>query len=353
MTSPPRFSILLPTHNRADVLPIAIHSVLWQTERDFELLILGDGCTDDTAQRVAAFDDPRIRWFDLPKAPCIGYANRNVGLRHARGRYIAYHQHDDIWFPDHLARIGARLDESGADLAYSRCLWVDHLNYILPSAFDIGVPSHAAGLRHGDMAMTLSSVAHTRACVERHGGWDDTLLRAGDVEFYHRIGAGGGMANITFLSEPTSLHFVSTWRATRQFKLRKRVAWSLLHGLYDRDLPPALHLSVAPGESPQHAAWRRLAANPAEEVAAIRLAVVQFHDALLWRGRSTARMIGLRAGHAVGDVLEAMWQAVLWGTSAKRRQWQRALRQRAAALDDRRRTTANPPSTAALNSPEA
>ena len=155
----PLVTILLPTHNRADVLGYAIQSVLWQTERNFELLIVGDGCTDNTPDVVATFPDPRIRWFDLSKAPGSGYANRNIALRQARGRYVAYAQHDDIMFPDHVESLIATINASGADWAYSRPLWVMPDGVVLPLSVNLthcdeldnfiqGREPHPVELRH-------------------------------------------------------------------------------------------------------------------------------------------------------------------------------------------------------------
>ncbi|MEA3032945.1 MAG: hypothetical protein QOH86_961, partial [Sphingomonadales bacterium] len=62
----PRVSIVLATYNWSAVLPFSIGSALDQSFGDFELIVVGDGCTDDSAEVVAAIGDPRVRWVNLP-----------------------------------------------------------------------------------------------------------------------------------------------------------------------------------------------------------------------------------------------------------------------------------------------
>ena len=98
----PLVSVIIPTYNRGNVLRIAIQSVLWQTEQNFELLVMGDGCTDDSESVVNSFGDARIQWHNLPSNSGHQSAPVNAGLALSRGRYIAFLGHDDIWHPDHL-----------------------------------------------------------------------------------------------------------------------------------------------------------------------------------------------------------------------------------------------------------
>ncbi len=322
----PLFSIVLPTRNRADVLPFAIRSALWQTVDDFELLIAGDGCTDHTADVVATIDDPRIRWFDLPKAPGFGYANRNIVLREARGRYIAYLAHDDMWFPDHLERLGALLDETGAEFAYSRGLAVGLDGRITPYWYNLGVPGHQAGLWRGESAIAMCQVVHDRSCLTKYGCWDESLLRSADVAMWHRIVAGGRFRNLTFLSDPTTLHFVANWRNTGRNRARTRLA-GFLAGDFHEGLPAgALRLPVHATGTQQASAWNYLVVDPNARIREIRKAVVLYQDALLWRSRTLAGLVGIRVGLSLGTVLVRLSKGLMWIASKERRQMLRRLR---------------------------
>ena len=210
----PRFTILLPTRNRSPLLRLAIASVLDQTEPDFELLVVGDACTDDSAAVVASFGDPRIRWFDLPKAPGFGYANRNVALRQSSGRYIAFVADDDLVFPDHLERLAAAIDESGADWAYTRPLWVATDGVVVPFAINLLNSDELETFLTVCNHLPATCVMYTRRCLDAYGYWPEDVPRAGDWKYWKRIIEGGHRANLAYSPVPTSLHFNAPWKTT-------------------------------------------------------------------------------------------------------------------------------------------
>jgi glycosyltransferase involved in cell wall biosynthesis len=115
----PRVSIVVATYNRSNVLRYAIDSVRWQGVADWELLVVGDGCTDDTPAIVERFRDPRIRFTNLPRNHGEQSVPNNVGIAQAQGDCLAFLNHDDLWFPDHLEQLLDAIDRTGADFAYS------------------------------------------------------------------------------------------------------------------------------------------------------------------------------------------------------------------------------------------
>ncbi len=97
-----KITVLMPCYNAAGFICDAIRSVLDQTFHDFELLIVNDGSTDHTAERIRSFQDERIVYIEQNRQ---GIASAlNTGLKHAGGEYIARFDADDICFPERLEK---------------------------------------------------------------------------------------------------------------------------------------------------------------------------------------------------------------------------------------------------------
>ena len=275
--SAPKFSILLPTHNRSEVLDFAIRSVLAQTLSDFELLIVGDGCTDNTAEVVKSFADPRIVWFDLPKAPNFGYANRNVALRTARGEYVAFMAHDDLWFPDHLGSLAPLLTENHIELAYSRPLWVIPPGLLAPTTFNLEHAPTLAAFLNGTNSIPAGCVVHRRECFSKYGYWNESLPSAADMDVWARIIEGGGRKNFAYSPDPTCLHFRANWRTEATTGQPQLLVWKQLHAL-EGFMPSGMKVEIPEGLTEQEAVWRVMSAQPQEWVKRIRSEVLQVLD---------------------------------------------------------------------------
>ncbi len=181
---PPRVTVIIATYNWSSVLRYAVGSVLRQTMPDFELLVVGDGCTDDSEQVVASLGDPRVRWINLPSNSGHQSAPNNEGLRQALGELVAYLGHDDLWLPHHLESHMEKIGKSRATVSQSLTACVEPNGRIwpvipLPERREWGPPS---------------STMHRRSVAEAVGGWRDyrEIKLAPDADLLTRLRDRGG-----------------------------------------------------------------------------------------------------------------------------------------------------------------
>src|SRR5262249_40203274 len=100
----PVFTVVVATFERGRHIATTIESALDQTFRDFELLVVGDGVTDDTLEHVPS-GDPRVGIISLPWNSGSQATPNNVGIRAAGGRWLPSPATDDIWMPTHFAAL--------------------------------------------------------------------------------------------------------------------------------------------------------------------------------------------------------------------------------------------------------
>ena len=204
----PKVSVITATYNWSSALRCSIQSVLMQTFTDFELLVVGDGCTDDSEAVALGFKDPRVRWMNLPSNSGSQALPNNCGIANSTGEFIAYLGHDDIWFPTHLKSLVDTVERTDADMAGAVMIL-----YGPPESGVIGTTGvFATGECSRQDFLPPSSVMHRRSLVGKIGPWKEplSLTVPVDVDFQTRAMEAG--AKIVSSGDLTVFKFTATWR---------------------------------------------------------------------------------------------------------------------------------------------
>jgi glycosyltransferase involved in cell wall biosynthesis len=189
----PEVTVVVPTHNRRDLLQLTLRTVLGQRDVELEVVVVDDGSTDDTAPVVAGVADHRVRLLrhDTPRGVS---AARNRGIAEASGDWVAFVDDDDLWAPDKLARQLRSARRTGRDWAYAGAVKVDAAQRLLNGGKPPPDPDEvmARVARWNPMPGGCSNVIVSRALLRRAGPFDRQLINLADWELWIRLARAGG-----------------------------------------------------------------------------------------------------------------------------------------------------------------
>lgn len=185
----PLVSVIIPTYNRAFTLKRAIDSVLHQTYKELELIIVDDGSTDNTVEIIHSYRDNRINLVCLSEN-CGANIARNTGIKLAKGEYIAFQDSDDEWLENKLEIQINYMEQTDKKVCYcSYTLYEDNKKTIVPDPFE-DIEQYGEKikktLRKGNVVPTPALVIH-RQVVEKAGMFNEKMRRLQDYEYVIRI----------------------------------------------------------------------------------------------------------------------------------------------------------------------
>jgi glycosyltransferase involved in cell wall biosynthesis len=215
-------SVILTTYNRALLLPRSIESVLAQTYRHFELIVIDDGSGDDTDGAVAQFADARIRYVKLPANRGLPAA-RNEALSRTRGAFYAFQDSDDEWHPEKLERQMRAFDANPrAGVVYCDMIRIMHGGqrlYFRSPDIERGRLINPATRYWQSYMLAMQPALVRRECLDG-ARFDERLAMFEDLDLYLRLAR---RCDFVHLREPL-VHYHQTFGMTsvRRNELRGR-----------------------------------------------------------------------------------------------------------------------------------
>jgi len=183
----PTASVVVPTHDRNDLLLQTLASVLRQRDVDLEVIVVDDGSGEDVAGAVATLPDERVRVVRNERSQGVARA-RNRGLEEARGEWVAFVDDDDLWAPDKLTSQLQALADTGRRWAYTGAFNITASGEVIGGAPPPPPEEVAASLPRRNMVPGGgSNVVAARSLFEEIGGFDPTLYNTEDWDMWIRM----------------------------------------------------------------------------------------------------------------------------------------------------------------------
>lgn len=201
MVAAPLVTVVVSTFNRAPTLRLALESIRRQSFTNWEAVVVGDACTDASGTMVVAMGDARFHWHNRAVNSGNQAFPNNDGIALARGSWVAYLGHDDLWLPWHLEEMVTCAVETNADFLHALCV------SFTPRGLARCWGPPASGRDYVAHPFPPTSWMHRRDLGDRIGGWRDPALldRPTDLDFQYRAAQAG--ARFAFSSRLSALNF--------------------------------------------------------------------------------------------------------------------------------------------------
>ena len=204
-------SIVMPTYNRGYVIKNAIQSVIDQTYKNWELIIVDDGSTDETEDVVAQFRDSRVSYQKYVGNKGANHA-RNIGINLSQGKLIAFIDSDNIWKVDKLKKQVAVMKTVLADVGVVYCAF-ERINneervYIPDRGMSLSAKEEdILSTLFCDNTIDLNTALVKKQCFDSVGGFDESFPRFQDWEMFFRI-ILKGRYKVRFIDEAVSENYI-------------------------------------------------------------------------------------------------------------------------------------------------